>query len=264
MASNVYSLPSIYELAFSYRNIRNEVLFLKDVYLQFGPSDKTLERVLEIAAGNGAHSIEFVKEGVTSVGILDSDGEMMRAAESRFHEVPANVEYLCADMRNFNTEHSYDLAICMLDSLSHLTTDDDLVSHLGSVKQSLGDKGLYIIELAWPSLDGDGRTSDRWSIDGQKVSLDVIWGEDTKILNDQDKIFSVPVNITVLPKNGDPKTSITDEYVAREWALADFTSAVERSGGWKIIQVFGDFDMTIQYDPSSKMGWRMIVALMSV
>lgn len=39
------------------------------------------------------------------------------------------------------------LAFCMLDSLSHVHTETDMVQHLHAVLRATSDKAMYIVEL---------------------------------------------------------------------------------------------------------------------
>merc|ERR1740124_262705 len=83
-ADKIYSLPALYDLAFGYRNYREEVDFL--LYAHEKYSGFPAMRILELAAGPGRHSIEALKtpktessnySNILQVTALDKSPEMV-------------------------------------------------------------------------------------------------------------------------------------------------------------------------------------------
>src|SRR5947209_6123700 len=124
----LYTRPRLYDLAFSYRDVRGEVDALIAWYARAAPRQDP-RRVLELAAGPAAHAREFARRGAHAVTV-DASAAMCKyaTAQARGDGVALVVER--ADMRSFDIDGRIDLALCLLDSPSHLLTFADMVDHL--------------------------------------------------------------------------------------------------------------------------------------
>ncbi|OEU22760.1 S-adenosyl-L-methionine-dependent methyltransferase [Fragilariopsis cylindrus CCMP1102] len=78
----IYSMPSLYDMAFGYRNFEEEVDFLLDQHRLLNEGNAP-RRILELAAGPARHSIDALKSYsyVESATAIDNSAEMIEYAK---------------------------------------------------------------------------------------------------------------------------------------------------------------------------------------
>src|SRR5580693_9218643 len=210
--SSIYQEPELYQLACAYRDVPAEATALLawvDKHAKVAPASAGAgagaggadgdRSVLELAAGPAEHARELARRGLRSTA-LDFSPAMCAYAAGQAKAAGLELNVVEADMRDFRIagpdggQARFDLAITMLNSVCHLFTLDDLVSHLSAVAAHQAPGALYIVELAHPAdfFSSAQRTSSEWTVDVGGVHARVRWGG----RNDQI----------------DPLTQITDEH----------------------------------------------------
>lgn len=102
--------------------------------------------LLDLACGTGTMSIEMSKRGFDVTGV-DISEEMLSEAQNKKFQTGENVLFLCQDMRNLDLYGTIDCAICTLDSLNHLTSEEDLLKAFQNVSLFLEDDGIFIFDM---------------------------------------------------------------------------------------------------------------------
>jgi len=183
---DIYSMPSLYDMAFGYRNFEEEVDFLIDQHRKLDPEQELPKRVLELAAGPARHCIEALSASyIESATAIDNSADMVEYAreiaaeelksddytfeeisgkdvskDSGYEQRVNSLKYIQADMTNFtiptlsNGDASntgmYDSAWILLGSLQHLTTNEEVISCFNCINRVLKPKGTFILELPHP------------------------------------------------------------------------------------------------------------------
>jgi SAM-dependent methyltransferase len=162
----IYSLPSIYELAFAFRKIREEVKFLREVFKKHGKTSGTLSAVLDLGCGPGEHLRALADTGVAQCVGLELNPTMIQHARSRTAAVEDDkataVRFVQGDMRQLGAlvqaaeqplgsgAGSFDMVICLLGTLTHCMTNADAAAVFRGVEAALAHGGLFVIELGHP------------------------------------------------------------------------------------------------------------------
>jgi len=155
----IYDEPDLYCAAFDWP-LESEVAWLLDRF----PLAKT---VLEPFCGNARYAPYFAARGLTYVGFGNCHAMLARAPRAD------RITVFHADARDFTIPHAppdgFDLAWCPINSLSHLTSGPDIISHLRCVRRHLATNGCYVVELDpvnhhGPWNDPPG-TENVWSFD---------------------------------------------------------------------------------------------------
>ena len=125
--SGVYELARAYELAFSYRNVQQEVDALIDwATACLGHAPWT---ALELAAGPADHALEMARRSI-EVTALDLSSAMCSRASERATEAGVPLRVVEGDMRSFALGRQFEMAVVLIDSTAHLLTLDDFVANL--------------------------------------------------------------------------------------------------------------------------------------
>ena len=100
-------------------------------------------RVLDLACGTGSVALNLSKKGFDVVG-LDLSSEMLSVADSK---AQGKVQLLCGDMTDFSIEEGFDLCVCCLDSINHLTDLSSVEKCFNCVYNSLNNDGIFIFDV---------------------------------------------------------------------------------------------------------------------
>ena len=252
--AEIYGLPEIYEIAFSYRDIGKECDFLADVYRMATGQSPT--SVLELACGPAVHAREFARRGL-GVTALDISPEM---AEYAAGKLGAEASVLVADMADFAVPEPVDLAFTLIDSLPYLRTNEQLVSHLGSVRRSLREDGVYVVELRHPAdahPRADRSPMDQWTVERDGLRVTTEWGFEVTY-DPLAQTEHVRSRITV-QGGGEPRV-IESSGTLRPLLPQEFLLLVACAGGWRFLGWWGAFDLSRPLG-GSEQDWRMIIGL---
>jgi SAM-dependent methyltransferase len=112
--------------------------------------------VLEVGCGTGRVLIPIARAGMDIVGV-DLSPHMLAICRKRLLEEPAavqsRVQIVQADMRQFDLDRAFTLAVIPFRAFQHLLTVDDQLACLRSVRRHLVEDGTFILDLFNPSLD---------------------------------------------------------------------------------------------------------------
>jgi SAM-dependent methyltransferase len=270
--SSIYEEPELYQLACAYRDVPAEAAALLtwlDKHATLAPEGVGGARsVLELAAGPAEHARELARRGLRSTA-LDYSPAMCAYAAGQAKAAGLELNVVEADMRDFRItdpdggQTRFDLAITMLNSVCHLFTLDDLVSHLSALSAQLAVGGLYIVELAHPAdfFSAAPRTSSEWTVDVGGVHAQVRWGGRHDQIDPITQITNEHMTIKATAADGTIRT-VSDVVPNRFWTLTEFTAAVRLAGGYELAASYGDFDDTTSLE--SPTAWRMILILRRV
>jgi SAM-dependent methyltransferase len=107
-------------------------------------------RVLDLACGQGRHSIELARRGYDVTG-LDLSSVLLAEARRRAAEAGVNVRWIQADMREAPRE-DFDLCLSLFTSFGYFAEDADNDRVLEAAWQSLRRSGRFVLEVlnaAW-------------------------------------------------------------------------------------------------------------------
>lgn len=108
--------------------------------------------VLELACGTGRVTIPIARAGVPIVGV-DSATEMLARAQEKVDSVGGlPVTLVEGDMRTFQVEERFGLAIIPARSFLHLLTPDDHKAALHNIREHLVDGGKLVMNFFQPNI----------------------------------------------------------------------------------------------------------------
>jgi SAM-dependent methyltransferase len=267
--TGIYDEPELYQLACAYRDVPAEVSALLSWCGKHWQGGGDLggaghdsggpRSVLELAAGPAEHALELARRGFRA-SALDRSAAMCGFAAAQAKAAGLELNVVEADMRDFNIEGPFDLAVTMLNSLCHLFTLDDLVRHLTAVAAHLVPGGLYIAELAHPAdyFAPVPRTSSEWTVERGGLRAQVRWGGGQDRIDPVSQITREHMTITAHGADGTTRT-VSDVVPNRFWTATEIAAAIRLAGGLTLAGSYGDFDDTTALDDPA--AWRMILVL---
>ncbi|MFA6241569.1 MAG: class I SAM-dependent methyltransferase [Candidatus Hydrogenedentales bacterium] len=165
--STLYETPAYYAMAFSYRDIDEEVGIMEEIIRRH--SRRPVGRVLEVCCGHAPHMPEWLRRGYEYTGI-DLSPAMVAHASARVAEAGGNAEVLRADLTDFSLPRAADFAYLPLSSL-YVTNGAQMESHFASMAEALRPGGLYLLEWC-VNFDPFVDILDTWEIDRDGAHID--------------------------------------------------------------------------------------------
>ncbi len=101
---------------------------------------------LDLACGTGSLTIELAKRGLDVYGV-DGSSSMLSVAQQKVAEEDLSLLFLCQEMQTLNLYGTIDTVICALDSINHLTNENDVRRAFERVSLFLSPGGYFIFDL---------------------------------------------------------------------------------------------------------------------
>ena len=237
-----YKLAEAYDLAFSDRDFIAECNFYEWCFSHYAEIKHNAPKAfLELACGPANHAREFSKRGWLSGGI-DLSIDMLEYAKLRDAHENVSVKYYEQNIVDFQVAGKYDLICNPLESISHILTNEDMITHLKRISLTLNEGGIYIIEGTHPRYFFPDDEENRWTISNDKMEVEILFGTPDDEYNTITQVWETTTSFT-LRENGritEHMTSMSKHrwYLYQEYKL--FLSMVnEFSGVWFL----GDYNI---------------------
>ncbi len=102
--------------------------------------------LLDLACGTGTLSVEMSKRGYEVIGV-DASGEMLSVAMNNAAESGESIMFLCQMMQELDLYGTINAAICTLDSINHLTDEEDVQATFDKVSLFTEPGGIFIFDI---------------------------------------------------------------------------------------------------------------------
>lgn len=142
MNSDLYNYPELYDALLP---VRAHLPYYMDLARQASGD------VLELACGTGQLTVPIAGAGVPITG-LDVSEPMLAAAKERAAASNVSVEYVLADMRDFDLDRKFALIFVARNSLLHLHSAEDLTAAFTAAKRHLTPDGILAFDIFNPNV----------------------------------------------------------------------------------------------------------------
>lgn len=185
-------------------------------------------RVLDMPAGVGRHALEFARLGCT-VTAVDRTGAYLNRARSQAEDLGLKIEFVQSDMRAFEREGAFDLAINLHTSFGYFEDRADDLKVLHNFRASLRPGGVLVMDLLGKEvLARDFRERDWTELEDGTLVL-----EERHIRED----WSWVENRSIVVKNGERREFARANRLYSAVGLRDLL----KEAGFASIHLYGDF-----------------------
>jgi 2-polyprenyl-3-methyl-5-hydroxy-6-metoxy-1,4-benzoquinol methylase len=101
---------------------------------------------LDLACGTGSLTLALAKRGLDVYG-ADNSPAMLSVAQQKAAGAGLDLLFLCQDMRDLDLYGTVDTVVCALDSINHLTGENDVRRAFDRVSLFLNSGGYFIFDL---------------------------------------------------------------------------------------------------------------------
>ncbi len=255
-----YAKAKYYDVAFNFKKVTEENQTILNVFRQH--NELNPKSFLDIAAGPATNAIEMAKRGIMAFA-LDYSPEMVNYGIESADKSGVTLKFIQGDMRNFKLPQKVDLAAIFMDSTSYLITNDDVLSHLKSVAESLNPNGLYILEMSHPRdvFSVGESSSTEWDCEENDIQVSVKWGDETDSFDPITQTTNVTARLHF--KSPNESGEIVDRSLQRCFTFNEFDALVKASGCFEMIDVLGSLKPGVKFS-NEKSSWRMIPVLRKI
>ena len=102
--------------------------------------------LLDLACGTGTMSLKMAERGYDVIGI-DNSPEMLSEAREKAYEAGEDILFLCQDMCSIDLYGTVECTLCLLDSLNHLESEEELLAAFKGVSLFTVPGGLFIFDV---------------------------------------------------------------------------------------------------------------------
>lgn len=134
----------VYDALYEQKDYRREAADIEEIIARLKKTDG--QRLLDVACGTGGHLVHWVdKFAVTG---LDKSEPQLALARQKL----PTVEFVHADMRDFELGRQYDVITCLFSSIAYLSDLHEMRQAIQNMVDHLSPGGVAIIE-AWYTKD---------------------------------------------------------------------------------------------------------------
>lgn len=193
--------------------------------------------ILDVACGTGSLSEQFLKRGFEVVG-TDISVNMLGIAKEKLSVYADKVLLLCQDMCELDLYGTVDAAVCSLDSINHLTEEEDVLAAFDSIGLFIRPGGVFCFDVNTVYKHTD-ILSDKTFVYEDDNNTFLVWQNSEC---DDTNTVEMYIDIFTEDKNGKYDRQ-TDFIVERAYEREFLEKALEKSG-FTVLGVFGDMKDT--------------------
>ena len=237
-------------------NLTDDIPFWIQAAKEFGGP------ILELGCGTGRLAIPLCRTGFAVTGTDVSDS-MLREARQKSRQAHLEIEWLKADMRDFDLRREFRLIILPANTICHLLRREDLEACLKRVQQHLETGGRFLVDVFNPSLTlllrdpSQKRPHSEYPDPDQETASDDEERVEVKESNVYDSARQINT-IKLFYRLPGRRDEITEELQMRIYFPQELDGLLKYNG-WVVEAKWGDYDRT----PFSSAAKRQLIVCRS-
>lgn len=137
------SFAEYYDSLTSNVDYRKTAEYVSDILNENGINKGIL---LDLACGTGTMSLIMAQKGYDVIGV-DNSPEMLGEAREKAFEAGEDILFLCQDMCSIDLYGTVDCTVCLLDSLNHLESKEELLEAFKRVSLFTVPGGVFVFDV---------------------------------------------------------------------------------------------------------------------
>lgn len=244
MSNDFYRNARGYDIAFADRDFDVECDFLEWCVKNHAKIDKDKTddwSFLELGAGPSRHAREMAYREWRSVA-LDISEEMMEYAKQEAGKDEVEIETVVSDMIDYELDKPVLLTATLMESISHIVTNEDMIKHFRSVARNTVPGGLYVIEATHPMFFFPDNEPNTWTSEEDGTKVEITFGMPSDKYNTVTQQWTVTTRMKI---NENGTEHFTENKSQIRWYLAqEMKALVELSGVFDYYWIYGSLYYT--------------------
>lgn len=178
--------------------------------------------LLDLACGTGTVSFLMQKAGWDVIGV-DSSADMLSVARQKNEALGSGVMFINQKMQELDLYGTVDAAVCVLDSINHLTDPDDVLETFRRVRLFLNSGGVFVFDVNTPYKHKHVLKNNTFVYD-----LDDLYCVWQNFFNKKD--CSTDIELDFFVRDKDKYTRCTDGFTERGYELEALEQMLYKAG----------------------------------
>ena len=137
------SFAHVYDRLTENVDYKSYAAYIKRLFESYG---KNISSVLDVACGTGSLTTELAKMGFDMIG-TDASSDMLMEAQIKKYNENLDILYLCQKAEDLDLYGTVEGAVCTLDSINHITDEEDVLKAFKKVSLFMEKDGIFIFDM---------------------------------------------------------------------------------------------------------------------
>ena len=187
--------------------------------------------LLDAACGTGSFSCEFAKRGISVIG-ADISHDMLSVAAEKSQEQNLDILLINSPLSELDLYGTVDGAVCMLDSLNHITDYNELCRSLGRISLFLEPDSLFIFDVNTEYKHEEILGNNNIVLESENIFC--VWQNRYRKSNK-----TTEITLDFFENNGKAYNRYTESFCERVYTDEQLTKALKKAG-LELVAVLGE------------------------
>lgn len=188
--------------------------------------------LLDAACGTGSFSAEFAKKGISVIG-ADISSDMLSVAAEKCQGL--DILLINSALSELDLYGTVDGAVCLLDSLNHITDYKELCSSLARISLFMEKDALFIFDVNTEYKHSHILADNTFTLEDEDVFC--VWRN--KYLK---RSKATEITLDFFEKNGETYNRYSESFSERAYTDKEITAALKKAG-LETVAVLGENTM---------------------
>lgn len=213
-----------------YENRANYVLSL------FEKFDKKPTLLLDLCCGTGSFTKEFYNKKIDCIGV-DISPDMLNIAKEKSPAL-----FICQEAENLELFGTVDGAVCMLDSINHITCKRKLKKAFQKVHLFLEPERLFIFDINTPYKHKEILSNNAFNFDEEDFF--VAW-------QNEKKANGTHIYIDIFKRDGENYKRFSEDFFERSYEISEIKNMLNKTG-FETVAIFDDMSFKKPHKKSER------------
>lgn len=224
------SFASVYDVFTDGVDYKTRADYICEGLARYGISEGT---ILDVACGTGSLSEQLLKKGFDIVA-TDVSVNMLGIAKEKLAPYGDKALLLCQDMCELDLYGTVDAAVCSLDSINHLTEEEDVQSAFDSIGLFIRPGGVFVFDVNTVYKHTDV-LADKTFVYEDDNNTFLVWQN-----SECDETYTVEMYIDIFSEDEKGKYDRQTDFIVERAYSRQFIEAALENSGFSVLGVFGD------------------------
>ncbi len=199
--------------------------------------------LLDAACGTGSFSIEFAKKGISVIG-ADISSDMLSIANEKKYEENLDILFINSSLSELDLYGTVDGAVCMLDSLNHITDYKELSKSISRISLFMEKDALFIFDVNTLYKHREVLGNNTFVLENEDVFC--VWQNEFKEKRNETKI-----NLDFFQKNGENYNRYSETFCERVYSDDELSKVLEKAN-LEIVEIFEECSFKAPSDKTER------------
>lgn len=187
--------------------------------------------LLDAACGTGSFSVEFAKKGISVIG-ADISSDMLSIAQEKKQQEKLDILLINSALSELDLYGTVDGAVCLLDSLNHITDYRELVRSMSRISLFLEQGSLFIFDVNTEYKHEKILGNNTFTLENEDIFC--VWQNKY-----ENKNKTTEITLDFFERQGQQYNRYTESFCERAYSDEQIIKALEKAG-LEVLDILGE------------------------